>query len=164
MRIHNVIVSSRIRIFLNNKLTDPEEINRIFQSIQVKKILEEKGGFLFKSSINDSEFHISIIPVIMDGQRTHHYDIRLDYEDEYILSGFFNIDGSLGMLFTPPGRKDRIEQNFKNRLKNCYRETAIVLLENGFPPDIKLDWVSQKILGEIGIFQTIPRTLSDVLL
>lgn len=151
------------KIYLNNELQSPKSINKIFKSIQNRKILKTRAGFLFKSSINDQNFHIGIRPVIMEGERSHHYDIRLDFENEYVFSGFFNVDGTIGILFTPPGKKEEISSEFKKNLKIVYKNTALILIENGFSENMKLDWISQKIADEIGIFDTSPVKLSDLL-
>jgi len=147
-------------IYLNNELQTPKAIAKIFKSIQNTKVLKARAGFLFKSSINDCEFHIGLRPVLIEGERSHHYDIVLDFEDEYIFSGFFNVDGTLGILFTPPGKKEEISTEYKDKLRNTYKATAAVLIKNGFSKKMKLDWISQKIMEEIGIFDPIPSDLS----
>jgi hypothetical protein len=148
-------------IHLNNKKVSRREIRKIFTSIQDNKVLKSKGGFLFKSSVNRDEFHLGIIPVIIDGQRTHHYDIKLNYEDIYIFSGFFNSDGTLGILFTPPGKKENITIGFKTELKSAYSKTLSLLVDNGISDKMELDWISRKMIEEIGIFDPIPRYLKD---
>jgi len=153
-----------MKLYLNNKKTTHREFGKVFKSIQNKKILQSKGGYLFKSSINKSEFHMGIIPVIIEGERTHHYDIKLDYEDDYIFSGFFNGNGTLGILFTPPGKKDEISSEFKENLKSVYLETLGVLTQNGISEKMELDWISQKMIGEIDIFHPVPQNIHDLLL
>lgn len=161
---HNGTVKKTKRIIIiNNDETKPKDVKKIFKSIRDKKILKLKGGYLFKSTINESQFHLGILPVMIEGERTHHYDIKLDYENEYIFSGFFNLDGTLGILFTPPGKKEDISDNFKSKLKETYIATAETLISHGFPEETKLDWISQKALEEIGIYDPIPSDLKSLI-
>ncbi|MBI9100562.1 MAG: hypothetical protein JEY91_18940 [Spirochaetaceae bacterium] len=150
-------------IHLNRKILNQKEVKKIFKSVQNKKILKEKGGYLFNSSLKDSDFYIGIRPVIVEGERTHHYEIELDYEDAYKLTGFFNVDGTLGMLFKPPASKHSITDEFKNQLKSSYEQTAEILVQNGFSEQVRFDWITQKMLGEIGLFEPVPQTLGNLL-
>ena len=152
-----------MKLYLNNKITTQKEIHKVFKSIQNKKILLSKGGYLYKSSINESEFHMGIIPMIIEGERTHHYDIKLDFEDDYILSGFFNGNGTFGILFTPPGKKEEISSDFKENLKSVSIETLGILVQSGISKTMELDWISKKMLEEIGIFNRIPQTIKDLI-
>lgn len=160
--MHNYCVKQqKYSIYINNEKKTHRETGKILKSVQDIKILKFRGGFLFKSSINEHEFHLGIVPVMIEGERTHHYDIKLDYEDDYIFSGFFNVDGTLGMLFTPPGKKEDITDDFKAGLKKAYAETVNVLVESGLSKEIKLDWISIKMLEEAGLFQPVPQKLID---
>ena len=150
------------KIHLNREILNQKEIKKIFKSIQNKKILKQKGGYLFNSSIRDSDFYIGIIPVLIEGERSHHYDIKLEYEDLYKLTGFFNVDGTIGMLFTPSDKNGIINSEFKKRLRNCYIKTAGLLVQYGFPEQTGFDWITQKILAEIGIFEPVPQTLGHL--
>lgn len=87
---------------------------------------------------------MGFIPVIIEGQRTHHYDIKLDYEDYYIFSGFFNGNGTLGILFTPPAKKEEISSDFEENLKSVYLQIIGVLVQNGMSDKIELDWIKKK--------------------
>ncbi len=89
---------------------------------------------------------MGFIPVIIEGQRTHHYDIKLDYEDYYIFSGFFNGNGTLGILFTPPAKKEEISSDFEENLKSVYLQIIGVLVQNGMSDKIELDWINKKKL------------------
>ena len=149
-------------VLLNNDQLPVHEVKKIFKSVQNKRILNAKGGFLFKSSITGSTLHLGILPVLIEGERTHHYDIKLDFQDEYNFTGFFNVDGSLGILFTPPGKKDVITDNFKKGLKEAYYITAEAFIEYGFSKKMELDWISRKMIGEIGIYEEIPGNLKEL--
>lgn len=125
--------------------------------------MKARGGFLFKSAVNDEAFHLGIVPVIMGDQRNRHYDIKLDYEDQTVFSGFFNIDGTIGLLFTPPDKKENISDDFKEKLKTAYMNTAEELISMGLSEEMKLDWISCKALEEIGIYDPIPATLEELI-
>ena len=99
--------------------------------------------------------------MIIEGVRSRHYDIKLDYEDQYIFSGFFNVDGTVGFLFIPPALKEELTEEFKDKIKQNYIDTAKMLRTNGFHPNMKLDWITQQMLSEMGNFNTIPQCLKD---
>ncbi len=149
-------------IHLNNEVLSHKKVKKIFRSIQDKKVLKAKGGFLFKSSINETEFHLGILPVLIEGERTHHYDIKLDYIDPYVFSGFFNADGTFGAVFTPPDKKELITEKYKEELKICYIATAQVLISNGVSAEMELDWITKTILEEAALFPEIPAVLGDL--
>ncbi len=153
---------SKVSIFLNKKKLSAKATRKIFNSIQNEKIIKEKGGYIFKSSICKSNFHIGIVPSFIEGERTHHYDIELGYEDEYILTGFINIDRTIGFLFTPPGKKESINQDFRDGLKESYSKTAEILIQNGFPPDFRLDWITKKMLEDAKLFLQTPENLDQL--
>lgn len=153
--------NSKLKLYINRDKASPKEMKNVFTSIQNPKVLAEKGGFLFRSSINEKEFHIGIIPNFNYGERGHHYDIELKYTDEFRLTGFFNTDGSLNILFTPPDNKEDITSEYKTKIKSAYRRTAELFITYGFNPDISLDWITQKILEELKTFSPIPKVLSD---
>ncbi len=154
-------------IHLNNKVLRTNEVKKIFKSVQNMKILKKKGGYLFKSSLNKTDFHIGIIPVLIEGERSHHYDIKLDYEDEYEFTGFFNTDGTIGILFSLPKQLNMTENisvkiDFLEKIKIIYTETADLLIKNGLSERMKLDWISRKIIDEADLFEPIPEFLGNL--
>lgn len=161
--IYNIFMDcSKYNIFFDGKLIDHKEFIIVLKSIQNSNILTDKGGFLFRSSMNENNFHIGIIPNFTNGERVHHYDIVLDYEDKYRLTGMFNVDNSLNILFTPPDDKNLITDGFKIKLKNCYKITSAIFIFSGIKSDKPLDWITKKILNEINMFTTVPNTLREI--
>ena len=152
---------SEYLIHLNKDILSKKSTKKIFKSLQNAKIVKEKGGFLFKSSISGLHFHIGILPSFIGGERSHHYDIELEYEDEFVFTGFINPNCTIGFLFTPPDKKESISEEYKKQLRKCYILTTHVLIENGFSPDFQLDWITQKLLDEINIFSNIPEKLGQ---
>jgi len=157
--MHNVTV--KYSMYLNRELLNSKEVKKIFKSIQNKKVLKSKGGFLFKSSIKEGEFHLGILPMIIEGERSRHYDIKLGFEDHFVFSGFFNVDGTIGFLFIPPALKEDLTESFKEHIKRNYKNTAGILLDHGLSKEMKLDWITQQMLTELGNFDTIPQCLKD---
>lgn len=150
-------------VYLNNKKSSSKELKKVFKSIQDEKVLKLRGGFLFQSSVTEKRFYIGIIPSFIDGERGHHYDIKLDYEDEFKFSGNFNSDGTIGLVFIPAGGKDSITSEYKKKLKEIYSKTAGVLIYNGISSNMKLDWITQKIIEEISLFKDIPEKLDELI-
>ncbi len=153
---------SKYNILFNGDIIDNREFSEVLNSVQNSKILTDKGGFLLRSSINSKNFHIGIIPNFVNGERAHHYDIKLDYEDKYRLTGMFNVDNSMNILFTPPDDKSQITDLFKSELKDCYKITAAILVFYGIKGDKKLDWITNKILTEMNMYKAIPNTLKEL--
>lgn len=151
-------------VYLNNETITVKELKKVFKSIQDKKVLKLRGGFLFQSSVIDKKFYIGIIPSFIDGERGHHYDIKLDYEDEFKFTGNFNTDGTVGLVFLPTGGKESITDEFRKKLKEVYSKTAGVLINNGIAFDMKLDWITQRILEEVSLYTNIPEKLGELIL
>lgn len=152
----------KYKIYLNREHTTPKEMKRVLKSIQNNRILKEKGGFLFQSSLNDSELHIGIVPFFIDGERTRHYDIELDYADKFQLSGFFNADGTIGMLFKPPENKQDMDSEYKCKIKKCYINTVALLSSCGLSLSMEFDWITKKIMEESKFSDTPPQTVGEL--
>lgn len=154
---------SKYKISFNGNLIDNKGFRKVLKSIQNSKILTDKGGFLFRSSITEKNYYIGLIPNFINGERSHHYDIVLDCEDRYRLTGFFNADKTLNILFTPPEDKKLITELFKRELKDSYKKTAAIFMFYGIAGEIELDWITKKILTELNMCSSVPDNLSGIL-
>lgn len=150
-------------IFLDNKAVSSKEFSRIIVSIQKSSVLKQRGGFLFQSCLKETDLYIGIVPSFMEGERGHHYDIKLDYSDDYKFSGNFNADGTLGMVFIPKVEKENIGKEFKTKIKEAFITTLQIFAEHGLSTTMKLDWVTKRIIEEVQLFEPIPDTLGDIL-
>jgi hypothetical protein len=119
------------------------------------------GGFLIKSAVSKQQLYIGIIPVLKDGERGRHYDITLGCDDDTTFTGAVNTDLTLTLLLSaPPKEKEALTPALRKRIKEAYIDTASAYLACGFPPDTELDWISRKMLEELGLF-TVPPTDLD---
>lgn len=151
------------RIYLDNKSISNREFKKILDSIQDQNILKLRGGFLFQSCLKDSDLYIGIIPAFMEGERGHHYDIKLDFSDEYKFSGNFNADGTLGMVFFPPTAKEDLSKDYLSKIRESLIRTVSIFIDHGLSRDMKLDWMTQKVIEEVGLFHTIPVVTGELI-
>ena len=139
-------------IHLNNELITKKEIIKIVKSLCDARIIREKGGFLFKSSFQDGHFHIGLLPYILEGERTYHYDISLSEECTYKLTGFINSNMTMTIL---PDVADSGQVTFSEQDKDNYIEQYIklseFLTEHGFNSEFPFDPVTMQALQDIGL-------------
>lgn len=150
-------------IYLDNRRISNREFMKILGSIQDKNILKLRGGFLFQSCLKESDLYIGIIPAFMEGERGHHYDIKLDYSDEFKFSGNFNADGTLGMVFFPPVAKEELSKEYLSKIKQALIKTISIFIDHGLSRDMKLDWMTQKIIEEVELFDKIPEITGELI-
>ena len=67
------------------------------------------------------------------------------------------------MLITPPSSKSDIDVKYRSDLTSVLKDTAEILIHNGMNPDIKLDWITNKMLEELNLYDEIPETLSELI-
>ena len=147
-------------VILNEKPASSEELKKIVTALCDKKIIVEKGGFLFSSCIRGNTLYIGILPYFTNGERNYHYNIELP-EDKSILTGFINSNASLEIFFklTIEEQKKKLTSDQIFRFRENYIKLCRFFLENGFSGSFKFSPIAIAPLVELGIFPEAPDTV-----
>lgn len=148
------------RIYINNKKANRKTIKAMIEAISNKTILTEKGGFLLKVTALNDKLYIGIIPNYINGERTHHYDIKIGVENEFTLIGAVNNQIILTLLFKPA--TPVLSTEARNRYRSVYKLFAEFLFTNGFSQGGELDWITQKIIKDSGISSKEIKSLKEL--
>lgn len=123
------------------------------------RIVIEKAGFLFKAAVRTDHLLLTVTPAMINGERSYHYDQKLDGEDAYTLIGNISAAGLFTILFKPTNLPLTQEQ------KARYIRICVVfswwLLREGYSGKGLLNKVTQSLFEEIGLSPT-PQTLADL--
>ncbi len=124
------------------------------------RIVQEKAGFLFKATFDDDHLMLAVLPCLIHGERSYHYNQHLEKEDVFTLVGTINAQGFFTILFNAESCK-QIQADSEKYIE-LFRRFATFLFENGYTGDGFLDEVTQQVLEELGLSLT-PKTLADLL-
>lgn len=151
-------MSEELSLLLNGSLPDRIESRKFAKALSDPASLTSSGGWLFKSRREENAIYIGIVPALSEGQRLHHYDIRVP-EGEHLI-GSISANGEISLLFK--AEAESLDTAAMARWKAQYRGFAGVLIQCGYHGEGKLDWITQKIIEESGIFQPVPLTLGEI--
>ena len=146
-------------IYINKVKAGKKLIKSVTAAMSNPKILTEKGGFLFKISYTQNKLYFGIIPSFLGGERTHHYEIEMNHEDEYTLIGGINSSGVMTLLFKPAAQPLRKEA--KSNYYKTFQTFAFFLFNNGYRSSGELDWITRKLLADSGVCTADVRNLKE---
>jgi hypothetical protein len=146
------------RWVFNKKKMDRKKIVSIFISACSQRTLTTNGGFLFKAALIDTEFHISMIPVLLDGERGYHHTIHLAHEDLYTLIGTISTTRELTILF----KNNEVSDADRVVYRRVYRILAWLLHIASYENPLQFDWVTLEILTKTHIFTPVPASLAEL--
>ena len=132
----------------------------MIQALNSRKIRTEKGGYLFKAASDEENLYLGIIPCISDGERTHHYDIRMPGNLEYVLTGGIIPEGKITVLFIPADRN--LTDMMRRGYRSIYVDLAAGLIAAGFSAPGEIDEVSMAMLEKAELFPSVPLTLQEI--
>lgn len=148
---------------LNGKLASSGDLKEALSALSDKLVLAEKGGYLFKSLIQDDHLYLGVLPYFINGQRALHHDIDLP-EDPFTLIGFINSNGSLGLVFKLS--KEYFKEGLTSETICLFREQyirfAAFLIENDFPTGFEIDIITKQLLVETGTFPDPPENVGEL--
>jgi hypothetical protein len=124
-----------------------------------ERIVREKAGFLFKAGFDGGHLMLAVLPTMINGERSYHYNLHLKKEDAFTLLGDVNAEGIFTILFKPESR-EQIEANSK-RYVELFRRFAAFLIESGYTGEGVLDEVTQGVLKSLGL-SPAPKTLVEL--
>ncbi len=148
---------------LNGSYPAPKLVKQVVAALQDPVILTEKGGYIFKAALTGEVLHIGLIPTLVGDTRKVHHAIDLNIETPMIINGFFNADGTLGMVLLKPGAKPCLtpeDRPLARRLMVCFCQC---LLTWGLPQSLPLDLTTDLTLHETGLAEGDPSTLAELL-
>jgi hypothetical protein len=150
-------------VIFNGKAVSQDKLRTIVASLSDRNVLTEKGGFIFKSRLDDATLRLGVLPWFVDGARTYHYNIDIG-ESKFNLVGLINANYSITILFKPD-REDHakgLDDDDREMYLRQYAGLAGLLVSAGFPPDFPLDPLSGDALRDTGICRPAPRTLGEL--
>lgn len=123
------------------------------------RIVQEKAGFLFKATLEGDHLMLAVLPCLINGERSYHYNQHLEKEDAFTLIGDINAQGVFTILFNPESREQ--SQTDSKKYIELFRQFAGFLLQQGYTGDGLLEDVTQGILQTLGLTPA-PKTLAGL--
>lgn len=152
--------NSAIRsVTLNGKKGDHKIAQPWIDAMNDPRIVTEKAGFLFKATIRQEHLLLAVSPVLINGERSHHYDQHLDEEDAYTLIGDISAAGVFTILFKP--ERLPLSETQKTRYLSAFRHFAALLLNQGYSGEGLLNDITQTVLEDLGLYPA-PQTLAEL--
>jgi hypothetical protein len=150
-------------IVTNGKRASEEELRTLVSALSDRNIITEKGGFIFKSRIDGEKFNFGVLPYVIEGERTHHYDIDIG-GSKFNLIGFINSNLSMTILIKLDFEdcKKGLSEEDKKLFVRQYSALAEFLLKYGFPTNFKLDQISGDLLVEAGLAKNNVDRVADL--
>jgi len=149
-----------IKIILNRQPVSDSEIKKIITSLSDPAVIQTKGGFLLKSYLDGTTLYLEILPYMINGERTYHYNMHLPESAEFGLSGFINSNKSITLLPIVSG--DFAKEGFTEKQKKGFLNQIIQLchycIKWGFDDNFAVDFVTGQILTQLGVSGEIETT------
>jgi len=147
------------KITLNGKTGDASIAAGWIRALNDERIVREKAGFLFKAGFDGDHLMLAVLPTLINGERSFHYNQHLDKEDIFTLIGDINAEGVFTILFNPESR-EQVESDSAKYIE-LFRQLAAFLIENGYTGEGVLDSVTQDVLKRLGL-SPAPQTLAEL--
>jgi hypothetical protein len=147
------------KVSLNGNTGGASIAQELISALNDERIVREIAGFLIKASFDEDHLMLAVEPALINGERTMHYNMHLEIENQFTLIGGLNAQGVFTILFKP----DNMEQFAAEspRFIEVCRRLAGFLLENGYAGEGRLDEVTQRLLNEAGL-SPAPQGLADL--
>ena len=139
-----------LKIFVANNPVRESEYGNIFASFTDPAVLQRNGGLLLKAAVEKDKVSLGLLPSFSEGIRNMHYTIRLDSENGYMFTGFFNTDGSLCLIPLAEKGNHGDRPDFA-KIAETLLLFLEVLLEYGMNEKTMLDNITTGILSRSGI-------------
>ena len=147
-------------LVINGETAGAQTISQMVQAFGSPGTLRSCGGYMFTYRVDNNTAYIGVKPSIVDGQRSHHYDLKAGPETKVFLIGGISADGKMSLLFRIP--ETELSADVKSELRELYFRFAGLLKQNGYGGLGVLDWISRKILQESELFPSTPLTVFDL--
>ena len=147
-------------LIFNGEAAKPIITSKMVHAFYDYNILKSCGGYVFTYRIDKGTAYIGVMPSIIDGQRSNHYDLKAGPETKVFLTGGINTNGEISLLFKIS--KTELTMEIKSELRELYIKLADLLIKNGYEGPGALDWITRKIIEESELFLPIPSTIFDL--
>ncbi len=151
------------KVTVNGESTAPNELRKMLTAMCDKRILMEKGGYLFSVSITTDHCVLGIQPYQIHGERKYHYDLNMPM-NKWLLTGFINSTQSISIIFKPTSGmyKNGLSEEEKNSFYEVYIKFARFLIEHGFSNNFEIDFATKLLLTETGILEESPGEIGEL--
>jgi len=153
-------MNEALTLILNGETAGSKTIAQMVQAFCSPDILRSCGGYIITFRAHDNTAYMGVMPSILGGQRSNHYDLKAGPETNVFLTGGINADGEISLLFNIS--KAELTADTESELRGLYFRFADLLTQNGYEGPGTLDWISRKIMQESEIFSPIPLTIFDL--
>jgi len=148
-------------LYLNDRKAGKKHIREMISALNDRTIRTEKGGYLFKAASSNKNLYLGIIPCMISGERTHHYDIALPESMVHVLTGSLTPEGLFTILFIP--KQITLSDEMRLAYHSAYIDLAAGLLGRGLTGPGELDGVSRMMLESSGVMNPAPSSLIEIL-
>ncbi len=146
---------------MNGEKPSPGLLAQMAAALGDSAVLAAHGGFLLRAAWGKDEFHVGIVPVVVEGKRSYHF--AMDFPDAPVsLTGFVETDGRLSIFLARPGRAAELSSEERELGRSLYEHFARFLLEAGANPETELHELTQQALCEAGLVDSAPATLGEL--
>lgn len=151
-------------VTLNGAPIGAPELRAVVASLCDPPSIREKGGFLFKASLQEATVHLGVLPYFIGTERCYHYHIVLPGADPFRLTGFINSNLSMTLLVDADNRsaRERLTDEDKRAYVSRFRRFAEFLVGQGFDPDFAVDQVTIHMLRSIAAPAFSPTTVAGM--
>jgi hypothetical protein len=146
---------------LNGKRATGKALRQMARALADRKLLGERGGFLLKATLKDEGAWLSVVPCILNGARTYHYDMKLAEETAYTLIGAVNANGVFTLFFQPGPAG--LGEDARGEYLKAYSRLAALLFDNGYDGEARLDWSTRRLLEESEVARPAPESLAALI-
>lgn len=147
-------------LIINGEAAKTIIISKMVHAFYDYNILNSCGGYIFTYRIHNNITYIGVMPSIIAGQRSNHYDLKAGPETKVFLTGGINANGEISLLFKIS--KTALNDEIKSELRELYISLASLLKKNGYEGPGTFDWITRKIIEESRLFLPIPSTIFDL--
>jgi hypothetical protein len=147
-------------LIINGEAAKPIIISKMVHAFNDYKILKSCGGYILTFRIDKNTAYIGVMPSIIAGQRSNHYDLKAGPETKIFLTGGINANGEISLLFKIS--KTELTEEIKSELRELYINLAVLLIKNGYKGPGTFDWITRKIIEESELFSPIPPTIFNL--
>ena len=144
-------------VILNGQTGDASVAAPWIRALNTARIVQEKGGFLFKAAFAGDQLMLAVTPSLVGEERRYHYNQHLKKEDAFTLIGMVNACGVFTILFQPESRDPLYAQGAEH--VEVIRRFAAFLFAGGYRGEGPLDEVTQSVLSQLGL-SPAPTTLA----
>ena len=148
-------------LIINDEVMESKQILLMIKAFYNSNILKSCGGYILTYRIYKNTAYIGVMPSIINGQRSNHYDLKAGPETKAFLTGGINSNGEISLLFKIS--KTELTDEIKSDLKNLYISLANLFIKNKYKGSGSFDWITRKMIEESELFFPIPFTIFDLI-